>query len=55
MPIATTIGRDYAHNQDLIVRAKILAYSASTWKSHSSTFTAFVKSCASKGIDLEMK
>jgi site-specific recombinase XerD len=33
----------------VIVRAKILAYSASTWKSHSSTFTAFVKSCA---IDL---
>jgi site-specific recombinase XerD len=37
---------------DAITRAKILAYSLSSWRSHASAFKSFMTFCTAKGIDL---
>jgi hypothetical protein len=50
-PAFKILDRDYPHHQDAIVKARILAYSQSTWKAHSATFQAFRRFCNVRSIN----
>jgi hypothetical protein len=47
-PAYKILVRDYADQQQELVRARILAFSHSTWKSHASKFQAFRRFCDAK-------
>jgi hypothetical protein len=50
-PAYKILTRDYPHQQDTIVKARILSFSLSTWKGHAATFQAFRRFCNYRGID----
>jgi hypothetical protein len=51
MPAYRMLTRDYAEHQNAVVKAKILAYSLSTWRGHISSYQGFLKFCNAKQVD----
>jgi hypothetical protein len=50
-PVYNMLCKDYPSMQDAVAKAKILAYSAATWRGHISAYQGFLRFCNAKNID----